>query len=87
MRAHLDAERSWLPVERLRVYAPERNPFEYLWANLNDTELANFTGDTVAEVADQAQHGIQRICDSDNLVTGFLAHIGPSLDHPIVTLG
>ena len=42
--------------------------------------MANFTGDTIAEVADQAQHGIQRVCDSDSLVVGFLAHTGLSLD-------
>jgi hypothetical protein len=34
----------------------------------------------VAEVADQAQHGIQRVCASDSLVLGFLAHTGLSLD-------
>jgi transposase len=81
MRAHLDAQRDWLTVERLPAYAPELNPVEYLWANLKGRELANFGGDTVAEVADHAQHGIQRICDSDSLVVGFLAHTGLSLDH------
>ena len=80
MREHLDAQRAWLTVERLPAYAPELNPVEYLWANLKGTELANFTGDTVAEVADQAQQGIQRVCDSDSLVVGFLAHTGLSLD-------
>ena len=48
--------------------------------NLKGAELANFTGDTVLEVADQAQHGIRRVCDSDSLVVGFLAHTGLSLD-------
>jgi hypothetical protein len=43
-------------------------------------ELANLAGDTVAQVADQAQHGIQRVCDSDSLIVGFLAHTGLSLD-------
>jgi hypothetical protein len=81
MRAHLDAQRDWLTVERLPAYAPELNPVEYLWANLKGSELANFGGDTVAEVADHAQHGIQRVCDSDSLVVGFLAHTGLSLDH------
>ena len=47
-------------VERLPAYAPELNPAEYLWANLKGRELANY-GDTIAEVADQAQHGIQRV--------------------------
>jgi hypothetical protein len=80
MRAHLDAERGWLRVERLAAYAPELNPVEFLWANLKDGELANFAGDNLAEVADQAQQGIQRVCDSDSLVVGFLAHTGLSLD-------
>jgi hypothetical protein len=44
--------------------------------------LANFCGDSVAEVADQAQHGIQRVRDSDSLVVGFLAHTGPSPNEP-----
>jgi hypothetical protein len=59
----------------------ELNPVEYLWANLKGQELANCTADTVAEVADQAQHGIQRVCKSDTLVVGFLAHTSLSLDH------
>jgi hypothetical protein len=80
MRAHLAAQRHWLTVERLPTYAPELNPVEYLWANLKGGELANFAGDSVAEVADQAQGGIQRVCDSDSLVVGFLAHTGLSLD-------
>jgi len=82
MRAHLHEQRHWLKVERLPAYAPERNPVEFLWANLKGkgAELANFTGDTVAEVADQAQQGIRRVCDSDSLVAGFLAHTGLSLD-------
>jgi hypothetical protein len=80
MRAHLDAQRDWLTVERLPAYAPELNPVEGLWANLKGGELANCTADTVAEVADQAQHGIQRVCDSNSLVVGFLAHTGLSLN-------
>jgi DDE superfamily endonuclease len=80
MRAHLATQRDWLTVERLPAYAPELNPVEGLWANLKGGELANFAGDSLAEVADQAQRGIQRICDSDSLVVGFLAHTGLSLD-------
>jgi hypothetical protein len=86
MRAHLDAQRHWLRVERLPAYAPELNPAEYLWANLKGAELANFAGDTIVEVADQAQQGIRRVCDSDSLVMGFLDHTGLSLDNPTVTL-
>jgi DDE superfamily endonuclease len=81
MRAHVAAQHDWLTVERLPAYAPELNPVEYLWANLKGGELANCAGDTIAQVADQAQQGIQRVCDSDSLVIGFLAHTGLSLDN------
>jgi hypothetical protein len=80
MRAYLDSQHDWLCVERLPAYAPELNPVEYLWANLKGGELANCTGDTIAEVADHAQHGIQRVCGRDSLVVGFLAHTGLSLE-------
>jgi hypothetical protein len=38
---------------------PRAQPAEYLWANLKGGELANCTGDTIAQVADQALHSIQ----------------------------
>jgi DDE superfamily endonuclease len=80
MRAHLATQRDWLTVERLPAYAPELNPVEGLWASLKGGELANFAGDSLAEVADQAQRGIRRVCDSDSLVVGFLAHTGLSIE-------
>ena len=80
MRAFLDSQHDWLTAERLPAYAPELNPVEYLWANLKDLELANRTTSTLAEVADATEQGIQRICKSDSLVVGFLAHTGLSLD-------
>ncbi len=80
MRAHLDAQHDWLTAERLSAYAPDLNPVEFLWANLKSVELANYAGDTVAGVADQAQQGIHRVCDSESLVAGFLAHTGLTLD-------
>jgi transposase len=80
MRAWTDSQRDWLTVERLPAYAPELNAVEYLWANLKDVELANLPTTTLAEVADATEHGIQRICKSDSLIVGFLAHTGLSLD-------
>jgi hypothetical protein len=80
MRAYLDSQRDWLCVERLPAYAPELNPVEYLWANLKDIELANLPTTTLLEVADATHHGIERVCKSDSLVVGFLAHTGLSLD-------
>ena len=80
MRAYLDSQRDWLTAERLPAYAPELNPVEYLWANLKDLELANLPGATLADVADAASQGVQRVCKHDDLVVGFLAHTGLTLD-------
>jgi transposase len=80
MRAFLDSQRDWLTAERLPAYAPELNAVEYLWANLKDLELANLPTTTLAEVADATEQGIQRICKSDSLIIGCLAHTGLTLD-------
>jgi len=80
MRAFLDSQRDWLTAERLPAYAPELNAVEYLWANLKGVELANLPTTTLAEVADATEQGIQRVCNSDSLVVGFLAHTGLTLD-------
>ena len=53
---------------------------EGLWANLKDVELANRPTTTLAEVADATEQGIQRICKHQDLVLGFLAHTGLTLD-------
>ena len=80
MRAWLDSQHDWLTAERLPAYAPELNPVEGLWANLKDMELANRPTTTLAEVADATEQGIQRVCKHQDLVVGFLAHTGLTLD-------
>jgi transposase len=80
MRAFLDSQGDWLTVERLPAYAPELNPVEGLWANLKDLELANLPTTSLAEVADATEQGIKRVCKREDLVVGFLAHTGLSLD-------
>src|SRR5512132_3603519 len=80
MHAWMETQRHWLTVERLPAYAPELNAVEYLWANLKGVELANLPTTTLAEVADATEQGIQRVCRTEDLVTGFLAHTGLTLD-------
>jgi hypothetical protein len=48
--------------------------------HLKDLELANLPTTTLAEVADATTQGIHRVCASDSLVVGFLAHTGLTLD-------
>jgi hypothetical protein len=53
---------------------------EYLWANLKDLELANRPTTSLSEVADATEAGIRRVCEHQDLVVGFLAHTGLTLD-------
>jgi hypothetical protein len=48
--------------------------------SLHNYGLGSNQAQAVTEVADQAQEGIQRVCASDSLVVGFLAHTGLSID-------
>ena len=61
MRAFLAIQRDWLVVERLPAYAPDLNPVEALWSNLEGQELANLTCDTLGEVIQATWQGIERV--------------------------
>ena len=78
-RASLDRT-SIRPSPHIAQVTTDNPLVQYLWANLKGAELANFADDTIAEVANQAQHGIQRVCASESPVVGFLAHTGLSPD-------
>src|SRR5215213_3409056 len=84
LRAHLDAQHHWLRVERLPA-TPPAQPGRGPVGQPQGRRAGHFAGDSLAEVADQAQQGIQRVCDSDSLVLGFLAHTGLALDEEAVT--
>jgi transposase len=71
----------WLTLERLPAYAPELNPVEMLWSSIKTRELANLAGDHLADVADAAEDGINRICQDERLAWSFLAHTGLEI-HP-----
>jgi hypothetical protein len=79
MRTWLTTQRSWLVVERLPAYAPELNPVEGLWSSLKAVELANLMSPTLAEVIQQAHHGIDRVRRTPHLAYSFLRHTGLSV--------
>jgi transposase len=70
---------SWLVVEPLPAYAPERSPVEALWASLKGVELANLAGEGLDEVIAAAERGIQRIRHTHHLGYSFLRHCGLSV--------
>jgi putative transposase len=63
-------------VEQLPGYAPDLNPTEQVWGNLKAEELANLCSDTITEVADIAQDGLDRIGSDGALCFAFLRHSG-----------
>lgn len=79
VREHLERQRHWLTVERLPGYAPELNPSEGLWANLEGNELANRCDLDISETVTAAEHGIGRARGSQQLLFGFLRQTGLSL--------
>ena len=79
MHTWLRRQRSWLVVEPLPGYAPDLNPVEALWSNLKGVELANLAGDTLHDVIEAAERGVQRIRGTHHLAYSFLRHSGLSL--------
>jgi transposase len=69
-------QRHWLSVEPLPGYAPDLNPIEHVWGNLKSTELANLCSNTIDEVADIADDGLDRIGSNAALCLAFLQHSG-----------
>ncbi len=70
------SQRHWLSVEPLPGYASELNPIERVWGNLKSTELANLCSDTIGQVADVAEDGLDRIGSDAALCLAFLRHSG-----------
>jgi transposase len=70
------SQRQWLSVEPLPGYAPDVNPIEQVWGSLKSKELANLCSDTIDEVADIAEEGLDRIGGDAALCFAFLRHSG-----------
>ena len=70
------SQRDWLRIEPLPGYAPDVNPIEQVWGNLKSTELANLCSDSISEVADIADDGLDRIGSDATLCFAFLHHCG-----------
>ena len=70
------SQRHWLSVERLPGYAPDLNPIENVWGNLKSQELANLCSNTIDQVADIAEEGLDRIGTDAGLCLAFLRHSG-----------
>ena len=70
------SQRDWLSIERLPGYAPDINPTEQVWGSVKSKELANLCVDTIGEVAEIAEDGLDRISSDAPLCFAFLRHCG-----------
>jgi len=78
MKEYLLQERHWLTVERLPGYAPDLNPVETLWGNIQGQELANRCAEDLTEVEGAVRKGMGRVRKSAKLPFSFLNHAGLS---------
>ena len=76
MHDWLAEQRRWLTVEPLPGYAHELNPVEQVWGTVKSTDLANLCSDSIAEVAEVAADGLDRIGSDASLCFAFLRHTG-----------
>jgi transposase len=76
MTEWLATQRDWLTVEQIPGYAPDLNPTKQVWGNVKSQELANLCADTIDNVADIAEDGLERISDDASLCFAFLRHTG-----------
>jgi transposase len=72
----LASQRHWLSVEPLPGYAHDLNPIEQVWGNLKSKELANLCSNSIDEVVDIAEGGLDRIGTDAPLCLAFLRHCG-----------
>jgi putative transposase len=75
----LIAARDWLHVIQLPAYAPDLNPTEGVWSHLKGS-LGNLAAATVDQLAAIVRSRLKRIQYRPDLLAGFLAQTGLTLD-------
>jgi transposase len=70
------SQSKWLTIEYLPPYAPALNPVEYLWSHLSRTDLAQFVGEDLNAVRQQARKAACRVRHRTDLGKAFLKHSG-----------
>lgn len=79
MSAYLKDQVKWLAVVRLPPYAPDLNPVESLWANIQSKELANRCTDDLGGMVAGVRDGFSRVNSQGSLYHSFLKHAGLSI--------
>jgi hypothetical protein len=80
MTTYLNDQRKQLSVVRLPAYAPDLNPVESVWSNIQGQELANLCTDDLGGMVMGVCEGFDRIHSQRQLLHSFLRHAGLSFD-------
>ena len=78
MQEYLRQQHNRLTVVRLPAYAPDLNPVEFVWGNIQGKELANLCSGDLMAMVEGVRQGFRRICRSKRLPYSFLKHAGIS---------
>ena len=76
MRDWIASQRAWLPGRAAPRLSYDINPIEQVGGSLQSKELRNFCPDTLDEVANVAEDGLNRIGSDASLCFAFLHHSG-----------
>ena len=80
MHAFTGAHQDWLTVVQLPAYAPDLNPVEGAWANMKNS-LGNLGAcSTPGQLATIVKNRLKRVQYRPELINGFLAQTGLSLE-------
>ena len=78
MQEYLGTQRGYLRVLRLPPYAPDLNPVEFAWGNIQGKELANLCSDDLGAMVSGVKNGFARVYKNKSLPLSFLKHAGIS---------
>ena len=79
MRGFTESHRDWLTVVQLPSYAPDLNPAEGAWANMKNG-LGNLAASNLDQLAAIVRNRLKRIQYRPQLIDGFLAQTGLTLE-------
>lgn len=71
VREHVEGMGGRVVLEQLPAYAPELNPVEYLWAQIKQHEMANFTAKDLGELSAMARQAVRKIRRAPRYVRAF----------------
>ena len=74
VRAHVEAQRGRIVLERLLAYVPEMNSVECIWGYLKHHAMPNYCATNFTDLAQRARRNLRSMQRRVTLVTAFWKH-------------